>query len=123
METNPASLQELEERLNLLQRLKRKYGGTVTEILQFGEETQRKLNSLEGRNAGLARLQKEIEQVEGDIGREGRRFQPGAGRSFRASSRQWRRSWRCWASGRAAFRSNWRVAGVFAETKLRTSAP
>jgi DNA repair protein RecN (Recombination protein N) len=55
----------------LVQRLKRKYGGTVTEILQFGDEAQRKLSSLEQRNVELARLEKEQERVDGQIRRAG----------------------------------------------------
>ena len=35
---DPARLQQLEERLNLIHSLKRKYGATVAEVIAFGEE-------------------------------------------------------------------------------------
>ena len=34
---------ELEERLNLVHSLKRKYGASLTEVLRFGEEAARRL--------------------------------------------------------------------------------
>jgi len=47
VDVDPARLGELEERLNLLQSLKRKYGATVAEITAFGEDAQKKLAQLE----------------------------------------------------------------------------
>ena len=38
IEADPARLQQLEERFNLLQSLKRKYGATLAEVVAFGEE-------------------------------------------------------------------------------------
>lgn len=56
VETDPARLAELEERLNLLQSLKRKYGPTLAEVIAFGEDAKRRLHTLESRDAELARL-------------------------------------------------------------------
>jgi DNA repair protein RecN (Recombination protein N) len=67
MDVEPARLRELEERLNLIQSLKRKYGGTITEILAFGEEARRKLHSLEQRETELARLNAEMQKIEADL--------------------------------------------------------
>lgn len=64
LEVDPAALQELEERLNLVQSLKRKYGSTLEEVLAFGEEADRKLHALEQRDEELARLNTEIGRVE-----------------------------------------------------------
>ncbi len=56
LEVDPARLAELEERLNLVQSLKRKYGATLAEVIAFGEEAERKLRALESRDEELARL-------------------------------------------------------------------
>src|SRR6266511_186294 len=42
LETDPDRLQPLEERLNLIQSLKRKYGGTLDEVIVFGEQARLK---------------------------------------------------------------------------------
>jgi len=67
LEVEPARLAQLEERLNLVQSLKRKYGATVPEILAFGEQARRKLGSLEQRETELARLHAEIQKIDSDI--------------------------------------------------------
>lgn len=67
VELEPARLQELEERVNLVQSLKRKYGGTVESVLAFGKEAGDKLKSLEQRDAELARLNRELEMVEAKL--------------------------------------------------------
>lgn len=46
IEYNPARLQQVEERLDLIYGLKRKYGDSIAEILAFGEEAQRELESI-----------------------------------------------------------------------------
>jgi DNA repair protein RecN (Recombination protein N) len=56
IELDPARLRELEERLNLLQSLKRKYGTSLAEVIAFGEQAQRKLANLEQREEILSRL-------------------------------------------------------------------
>ena len=71
VELDPGRLQELEERLNLLQSLKRKYGFTLADVIAFGEEAARKLASLEQRDAELGRLNAELKQLEAAILRAG----------------------------------------------------
>ncbi len=71
VELDPARLQELEERLNLIHSLKRKYGATVSDVIAFGEEARKKLTSLEQREGELARLQGEIGRVESELWRAG----------------------------------------------------
>jgi DNA repair protein RecN (Recombination protein N) len=66
VEIDPARLHELEERLNLLQTLKRKYGPALADVIVFGEEARRKLQSLEQRDSELARLNAQLE----NLGRE-----------------------------------------------------
>jgi DNA repair protein RecN (Recombination protein N) len=71
VDIDPARLQQLEERLNLIQSLKRKYGGTVGEVVAFGEETRRKLQALEQRDTELHRLNGEIQKLDAALWRDG----------------------------------------------------
>ena len=43
VDMDPDQLQQLEERLNLLHSLKRKYGATIQAMIAFGEEAAQKL--------------------------------------------------------------------------------
>jgi DNA repair protein RecN (Recombination protein N) len=56
VDLDPAQLRQLEERLNLVQSLKRKYGGTVEAVLAFGQNASSQLAALEGRTEFLAAL-------------------------------------------------------------------
>ena len=47
---SPERLAEIEDRLALLDRLKRKYGKTVAEVIAFGEDVARKLAEVEDRD-------------------------------------------------------------------------
>lgn len=68
---DPALLAELEERLDLIHSLKRKYGGTIEEINAFGDEAKQKLESLEGRDAELARINSELQKLDAEITKAG----------------------------------------------------
>jgi DNA repair protein RecN (Recombination protein N) len=67
VDVDPARLAELEERLNLLHTLKRKYGATLAEVIAFGDEAKQKLQSLESRDAELARLNAALEKLDAEI--------------------------------------------------------
>lgn len=71
VELDPARLRELEDRLNLLHSLKRKYGFTLAEVIAFGEEAKRKLQSLEQRDAELARINAALAKLDTEIARAG----------------------------------------------------
>jgi DNA repair protein RecN (Recombination protein N) len=47
LEANPERLEEIEDRLALIDRLKRKYGDSIEAILAYAEETRQRLASLE----------------------------------------------------------------------------
>jgi DNA repair protein RecN (Recombination protein N) len=64
---DPARLAEVEERLNLIHSLKRKYGATLAEVIAFGDEAKTKLQSLESRDAELARLNAALEKLDAEI--------------------------------------------------------
>jgi DNA repair protein RecN (Recombination protein N) len=56
VDLDPAQLRQLEDRLNLVQGLKRKYGGTIESVMAFGEKAAAQLAALEGRSEFLATL-------------------------------------------------------------------
>jgi DNA repair protein RecN (Recombination protein N) len=60
---SPERLAEIEDRLALLDRLKRKYGKTVAEIIAFGEDVARKLTEVENRDEILKTLRADLEQA------------------------------------------------------------
>ena len=53
---SPGRLEEIEDRLAALDRLKRKYGQTLAEVMAFGAESSRKLAEVENRDALLVEL-------------------------------------------------------------------
>lgn len=57
---SPERLVEIEDRLAALDRLKRKYGHTVAEVIAFGEEVARKLAEVEDRDEILKALRKTL---------------------------------------------------------------
>ncbi len=71
LDIDPARLQELEERVNLILSLKRKYGASPVEVLAFGAEARQKLLRLEQRDEELARLNSAISGVETELWRAG----------------------------------------------------
>ena len=68
---DPARFQQLEERLNLIHSLKRKYGATLPQVIAFGEESRGKLQSLEQRDAELGRINSELQTLEAGLWRAG----------------------------------------------------
>lgn len=71
LELDPAELAAMEERLNLFQTLRRKYGATVEEVIAFGDEAAARLQKIERRGDELDRLNREIEAAEADLVRAG----------------------------------------------------
>ena len=67
IEIDPARLHELEQRVDIVQSLKRKYGATVEEVIRFGNEALQKLQALESRDEELDRINIEIAQTEGEL--------------------------------------------------------
>jgi len=71
LDSDPARLQSLEERLNLIQSLRRKYGATVADIVEFGEQARQKLQSLEQRDAELERINSGLRKTDAELKRGG----------------------------------------------------
>jgi len=57
---SPERLGEIEDRLAALDRLKRKYGATLAEVIAFGADAAGKLSDLENRDARLVELEKDL---------------------------------------------------------------
>jgi DNA repair protein RecN (Recombination protein N) len=59
MQASPERLAEVEDRLALLDRLKRKYGPTLGEVMKFGAEASRKLVEMENKDEVLRDLRQQ----------------------------------------------------------------
>ena len=59
-DTNDAELDEVEQRLDLIYRLKRKYGSTVEDVIAFGQKAREELESIETSQQRYDALQAEI---------------------------------------------------------------
>jgi DNA repair protein RecN (Recombination protein N) len=65
---DPQRQAEVEARLDLLAKLRRKYGATIEEVLAFGEEASRTLDTLSHREERIADLQQREEAIRQRIG-------------------------------------------------------
>lgn len=63
LEIDPEGLEEIEERLQTLYRLKRKYGGSIEAVLDFYQKATEELDFLKNSEEKTAQLQKESEQI------------------------------------------------------------
>lgn len=68
IEDDPRRLQEIEERLDLISRLKKKYGATIEEILQQAEAFRAELETIVHSDELIASLQEQDAQFRRDIG-------------------------------------------------------
>ncbi len=91
LELDPLRLQELEERINLIQALKRKYGSTLAIVIDHAAAAQRELESLENRDQELVRLElaldengRALRQVGERLSRERRKAIPVLSKAVRA---------------------------------------
>jgi DNA repair protein RecN (Recombination protein N) len=68
IEFNPSRLNEVEERLEALNRLRRKYGGTIEAVLAFREKAQKELDSITHSEERLIELREDEEKLLKQIG-------------------------------------------------------
>src|SRR5207247_3911108 len=71
LDLDPAQLSALEQRVSLFETLKRKYGGSILEVIAFGERAAERMRKIEGRDAELERLASEIEKIRAQMNRYG----------------------------------------------------
>jgi len=71
IEADPLALQQAEDRLDLIQRLKRKYAPTVAEILEFKQELDGEIETLRGREQARHDLEEERERLAHEVRQRG----------------------------------------------------
>ena len=64
---DPEQMRQVEERYNLVQTLKRKYGNTLDAVIEFGAKAADRLAKLESRDEELAKLKEEIDKLDQTI--------------------------------------------------------
>lgn len=74
IEFNPQRLDEIEERLNLISTLRRKYGDRIEDILAYGERIQRELHLIENKDETIKRLEQELQRQTGKLLALGRKL-------------------------------------------------
>jgi DNA repair protein RecN (Recombination protein N) len=73
LEFNPQRLQEVEERLELIANLKRKYGDTIEQVVAFGTRVQAELSEIgnwEGRTTHLEQQEEQLLRQIGQLGQQ-----------------------------------------------------
>jgi DNA repair protein RecN (Recombination protein N) len=71
IEFNPKRLDQVEERLELIKSLQRKYGGAIEEVVAFGEKAQAELEAITHAGERIEELRKQEESLLKKIGRLG----------------------------------------------------
>jgi len=71
LDLDPGQLAALEQRVSLFETLKRKYGSSIAEVIEFGQRAAERMRKIEGRDAELERLTNEIEKVRAQMNRAG----------------------------------------------------
>ena len=66
IDASPERLAQVEDRLALFDRLKRKYGSSVDAVIAYGEDVARKLNEVENREEVLKKLKAELAAASDD---------------------------------------------------------
>lgn len=69
IEYNPRRLAEVEERLDLIHRLERKYGSTIPEVLEYARRAAKELETLTHSEERIEELQAEEERLLAELGR------------------------------------------------------
>ena len=74
LETDPAELAQLDQRIHTIQTLKRKYGPTVAAILEFQQEAEQRLAKIENRGEELERLEKLVKDRRAEVEKLGKQL-------------------------------------------------
>lgn len=72
LEFDPERLNVIEDRLNEINQLKRKYGKTIDEILEYGAKIEEELETLQNKETHIENLQKELSMLKKDLSVEAR---------------------------------------------------
>ena len=63
LEFNPARLDQVEERIDLLNQLKRKYGGSLQSVIAFGEQCKSEIETITGADARIDELKQQEQKM------------------------------------------------------------
>jgi DNA repair protein RecN (Recombination protein N) len=74
VESSPSRLEEVEERLALLDRLKRKHGGTIDAVLAHADRCRLRLDELAVAEVALEEATARLQGLEGELSEHGRRL-------------------------------------------------
>jgi len=67
VEFDPDRLEQIGDRLDLIQKLKKKYGGSIDEVIAFGVRAAAELERMERSTEEIARLQKEVQTIKSGL--------------------------------------------------------
>lgn len=67
LEFDPQRLNEIEDRLNEINQLKRKYGKTINEILEYAVKIEEEIETLQNKETHIGELEKELTSVKKDL--------------------------------------------------------
>lgn len=117
LQADPARLEEIEARLAVLDRLKRKYGPTLEDVLRFLEQVRAELGSLESADEERARLKEEQERLASEYEQLARQLSEARSRAARELEKQLHAELASLAMERARFRvelaaGSWTARGV-----------
>lgn len=71
LDNDPESLRQMEQRIDLLETLRRKYGNSIEEVIAHGAEASEKLARIDNRGDELKRLEAEVAKAEKNVTRLG----------------------------------------------------
>lgn len=74
LEADPGRLQELDDRLDLINCLKKKYGPAVEDVISFGRSAEEELAGLETGSENRGQLEKRLEELGKTLAEEGMRL-------------------------------------------------
>ena len=75
LEANPGRLEEVENRLASIGKLKRKYGETIAEVLAFYDDVRRQIAGVESAGERMEALRKEQKRLAGEYGKAAARVE------------------------------------------------
>ncbi len=67
---DPYELDQVMARIDIIQRLKRKYGKTLAEVIAHGEKAEQELNELDAIDSRIEKLCREKERLEMEVGKQ-----------------------------------------------------
>ncbi|WP_374717819.1 DNA repair protein RecN [Neobacillus sp.] len=74
LEFDPERLNEIEDRLNEINQLKRKYGKTIHEILEYAAKIEEEIETLQNKETIIGELEKELSSIEKDLALEAKQL-------------------------------------------------